>query len=677
MTTNKIFDEIFASDLSDRAASFKISFKNAMTSYVSNPANVVHVRHLNNQYWDMVYFITRKNLTVTKNMELVFSESEKLAIDFGYVSDELIFDGVAPDKNLFAPLKPEKNSCSLSFFSVTSWICYYLQDFIGVNKIKKLEAQYDGLLNLIENLRTEKKSAIESKEDLSESFFSNAPKNVKSEDLEKIKLINNEIDALLEKFGVFRSRIQNEMPLKPDERVEYVNYENIINKKREERKKVLRQYINISGEYLFNLSAAEDELVRKEGELFELVSKIGRNKIEIEEFTRSKKELSFEDIDAFLKDKILELKNIIEIIFRNNKIDPLIFLTRPPVTDIAGKVCEIFEKVIGRDPCFFKNKKVKSCGYPQFVFVPGRGKSDYDYRANAFVIPIFPIKDYFDSVINAMALYRWECDEDCRLKNAFSMLKANRYYTSAPMLQNVFMKNYAACMQKNEMPAEFDFEMREWFLNYITSTEEQFREQVKREIDPEPSVSGASEVIKTSDKIENFDLNEKKPQVAISAASDTREKSQAALAPAEAEKDPLRKPVVKDVKAGMNVLSQSHAKKSLRLPGEFTPDIQSDEKSPDLEQKKPCDSEVKKMDGKLPGLLEENCNIIKNKIKSVFKIDDIEVELGEDSKKVNITISNLDVSAIKHFLNLMSLQSKYYRFMSGILKEDGAAADVK
>jgi len=46
------------------------------------------------------------------------------------------------------------------------------------------------------------------------------------------------------------------------------------------------------------------------------------------------------------------------------------------------------------------------------------------------------------------------------------------------------------------------------------------------------------------------------------------------------------------------------------------------------------------------------------------------VEPGKDHQLVNITISNLDANQVKHFLNLMSLQSKYYKFMSSIVKEE-------
>lgn len=47
MATNKIFDDIFSTDHSERAVAFKNNIKTAIASFNANPSNIAHIRYLN------------------------------------------------------------------------------------------------------------------------------------------------------------------------------------------------------------------------------------------------------------------------------------------------------------------------------------------------------------------------------------------------------------------------------------------------------------------------------------------------------------------------------------------------------------------------------------------------------------------------------------------------------
>ena len=100
-------------------------------------------------------------------------------------------------------------------------------------------------------------------------------------------------------------------------------------------------------------------IIQKEHEIFDNVTLIGKSRQKIEEFIYSKKEILDEEKDGFLKDRISAIKNIIDLISKNNKVEPVIFLTQHLSKNIAGKVFEIMDKAIEYDPGLFENKKVR------------------------------------------------------------------------------------------------------------------------------------------------------------------------------------------------------------------------------------------------------------------------------------------------------------------------------
>jgi hypothetical protein len=709
MATNKVFDDIFSGDHSERAVAFKNNIKSAIASFNANPSNIAHIRYLNSQYWDMVYFIVKKKVMSTGGLS--FSESEKLAIDFGYISDELLGENKDITPRSLGDSVSVKNGRRgpVPCFSISKWLQEQLQDFLGINKLKEYEKKYEALVKLVDNLREEKRVVIESKKKLDEEFKNNTPAGISAAAAEKITAFNAIIDEALEKYGSLRSRIQNELLLKKNERVEFVTMENQIGKTRDERKKFYKSLPVSKSDYLANLGFLEDMIIQKEHEIFDNVTLIGKSRQKIEEFIYSKKEILDEEKDDFLKEKILAIKNIIEIISRTNKTDPVIFLTENPQENIPDELFDVTEKVMEFDPGLFENKKVKLYGRPVMILAPGKGRGDYDYHMNVLIIPHFPVKDYIDSMLNALALYRWECDDENKMKNSFSNLKSNKYYTSSSTLMQSFIKNYCVYMSKNidgggaVRISEFDFETRAWFTSYISRREADLAAVSEEEETYETTT--ADEIVE--DKIEaatgkapEFDEKITDGGLEVEKASESgeskEEPEEIKVGKADTLK-PERKPALKlpgefgnepgDDAAEKTASPHGAAgrpRRSLKLPGEFDVSADAAEEviSPPDDIKQNGERPVKETGGDkvspaakevsetISLLLKENSAIIKKRIQAIFKFDEVRVEPGKDHQLVNITISNLDANQVKHFLNLMSLQSKYYKFMSSIVKEE-------
>jgi hypothetical protein len=678
MITNKIFDEIFKGDHSERAMAFKNNIKSAIASYKTNPSNIAHIRYLNSQYWDMVFFIIKKKILTTGALE--FSDNEKLAIDFGYISDELIIennDMAAVILNESKPLNKHDN-LPVMCFSMSAWLCEQLHNFMGVNKISEYEKRYEALINSVNYLREEKIKVIESKSKLNKDFYNNPPKGLSENDIDKIMTYNEKIEKALENYGSLRSQIQNEMLLNKDERVEFVNLENLIINTREERKRFCKTLIKINPDYLSKLVFLEDMIIQKEHEIFDNVTLIGKSRQKIEELIYSKKEILDDEIDGFLKDRISAIRNIIDLISKNNKIEPVIFLTQRLDKNITGKVFDIVNKVVECDPGLFENKKVRIYGHPDILLVPGKGRGDYDYHMNAFIIPQFPQKDYNDSILNALALYRWQCDEESRVKNSFAFLKLNKDFTSASNLMQSFIKNYCIYISKSisgdniEEISDFDCETLWWFTNFISRKEN------------EPAASYKSE------RIEAIKESADKPK----EDNESKNAQQIVVKGAAANKNPLipKKPIKlpgefiiedrqdekkedennnNDVKESVNINNNSDSKKVLAHNGRGDNLIKKEDSNNNAAGTGNEESEAsKEVNQTISTLLKENSAIIKKRIQAIFNFENIVVEPAKNHQKVNITLYNLDAGQIKHFLNLMSLQSKYYKFMSSIIKEE-------
>jgi len=472
MTTNKIFDDIFYHDSSDGATKFKNNFKSAITSYISNPTNPVHIRFLNSVYWDMVYFIIRKKFMQGENRAFSFNQNEKIVIDFGYVSDAFLENASEINTGALCGtlnISPEisRDESPVEFFSITEWLTHQLKEFTGVYTIEKLEKNYENSIFEVDSGRQEKDRFVNSKRALLEELKKEFDDKKLPQFFTKVCEYTFKIDDVIDKYAMMKSRIQTGMILSPDERVEFVGIENLIKSVREERKKIFRSCSQINMKYNNDMVMLEEMIIQKEHEIFDLISMIGKNKNTLENFIFSKNEIVNEKKDWFLKDKLNSMKNNIIAISKNSKVEPMMFLTKMPSEKLSDNILEIIRETANADPGLFTGK------FPavSVIIIPGRGKGDYNHAINALVFPQVSIKDYRDMVISTLALYRWENDLDFKVRNSFSNLKSSKILTP-PAQQQSFIKNYALFIMKDLkgiQAADIDAEMREWFVNLIFS----------------------------------------------------------------------------------------------------------------------------------------------------------------------------------------------------------------
>ena len=116
----------------------------------------------------------------------------------------------------------------------------------------------------------------------------------------------------------------------------------------------------------------------------------------------------------------------------------------PISTQRAG---EIMMDLTPLDPDMLRVPRIRMYGIPRIMLVPGQGLGVYDWDDNSFIIPIFPAVSDVKDFGFALALFRWDNDEDRTLKDTYAMLKTNKG-KGIRALQETFCNDYFLWISK-------------------------------------------------------------------------------------------------------------------------------------------------------------------------------------------------------------------------------------
>lgn len=116
----------------------------------------------------------------------------------------------------------------------------------------------------------------------------------------------------------------------------------------------------------------------------------------------------------------------------------------PISTQRAG---EIMMDLTPLDPDMLRVPRIRMYGIPRIMLVPGQGLGVYDWDDNSFIIPIFPAVSDVKDFGFALALFRWDNDEDRTLKDTYALLKVNKG-KGIRALQETFCNDYFTWISK-------------------------------------------------------------------------------------------------------------------------------------------------------------------------------------------------------------------------------------
>ena len=102
-----------------------------------------------------------------------------------------------------------------------------------------------------------------------------------------------------------------------------------------------------------------------------------------------------------------------------------------------------------QDMDMFGVSRIRMYGVPRVIFIPGQGLGTYDWQDHSLLLPAFPSVSLEKSVSYALGTFRWDSDEDRRLKNPYEQIKENRSKSILDMAAS-FYKDYFLWMTKEK-----------------------------------------------------------------------------------------------------------------------------------------------------------------------------------------------------------------------------------
>jgi hypothetical protein len=485
-----ILDRLIECDGSDaKGNEVKNDMLNNISKHIANTRDPFVKRSLNYSFWNLIAYILKKKVAATKGAESInFSNDELLAINYGCVSDLI---AKTSEKFSIDSIDEvfESNCCinevDIKFYSITQWLNEQLKEFMGIYEIEKLKTEYESKV-----IKTQEyKKSIEDNLMQKKQVLASIGRQINNTPLFlKIYNLSESINQNTNKFSLYKFKGNSGMALSKEERLELINIENEINTARNERKELIKSYLAFNND----LCKYEDNIIQNEIDLLWLISGLAKSKTDLDNFITSKNETPASKKEEFIAERITYIKNMFELISKRNKIEPTPCLSEKITLRIPDLIIEALSEYLKADPRVFKTKKFKRFGYPSVIFVPGCGNGIYSYDYNALIIPFFPATNFKESIISAMVLYRWDCDEDKEFREAFNSLKPYKKLSFVD-LQRALIKNFIIYITKELKGYKiFDKEIRDWFAWQVSPKKDEI-------VDFEISKSGEIKREKKSD----------------------------------------------------------------------------------------------------------------------------------------------------------------------------------
>lgn len=115
-----------------------------------------------------------------------------------------------------------------------------------------------------------------------------------------------------------------------------------------------------------------------------------------------------------------------------------------------AKDYDLVREFTAMDVGMFNVPRVRMYGIPRVIFVPGQGLGTYDWSDHTLLLPAFPVGGNDKSASYALGTFRWDSDEDRKLKTPYEQqIKENRK-KSLLALAASFCKDYSLWMTKEK-----------------------------------------------------------------------------------------------------------------------------------------------------------------------------------------------------------------------------------
>ena len=111
---------------------------------------------------------------------------------------------------------------------------------------------------------------------------------------------------------------------------------------------------------------------------------------------------------------------------------------------------DLIREFTAMDIEMFNVPRVRMYGIPRVIFIPGQGLGTYDWSDNTLLLPVFPVGGNDKSASYALASFRWDSDEDRKIKTPYEQqIKENKKKSLLALAQS-FSKDYSLWLTKEK-----------------------------------------------------------------------------------------------------------------------------------------------------------------------------------------------------------------------------------
>lgn len=165
--------------------------------------------------------------------------------------------------------------------------------------------------------------------------------------------------------------------------------------------------------------------------------------------TESCAEMSHQMRRAELRNMLAKKRDYLTVPAKTARADTSLICQPESMPIDYAKSYAILEDFCRMDIAMFSVPRVRMYGLPRAIFVPGQGLGTYDWSDHTLLIPAFPIGSEDRSAAYALGTFRWDSDEDRRLKTPYENIKENRKKSLLVMAAS-FYKDYALWLTKEK-----------------------------------------------------------------------------------------------------------------------------------------------------------------------------------------------------------------------------------
>ena len=153
---------------------------------------------------------------------------------------------------------------------------------------------------------------------------------------------------------------------------------------------------------------------------------------------------------AELRAMITKKREYLTVPAKNARCDTSLIAQPGSVPLDYAKDYEIVREFTAMDIDMFNVPRVRMYGIPRVIFVPGQGLGTYDWSDHTLIIPAFPVGGNEKSVSYALASFRWDSDEDRKLKTPYEQQIKENKKKSLLALASSFWKDYSLWLTKEK-----------------------------------------------------------------------------------------------------------------------------------------------------------------------------------------------------------------------------------